>query len=228
MSTLTTPQKDLVCAIENEVQKHSLLKHAFYQAWSAGKLTKEQLQGYAKEYYFVATQVPKVMEAIEKNLPQKFPFAIRDTFAKQIEEEREHIELWERFASSLGITEGELESYEPTRTVKDAVASIIEAAEEGFEEGVAAMYAFECDLPAISQSKIDGLMKFYGLRSDDAHAYFNEHLMEEKHLCFWRNLIQKFDAAKKPSAMLAAKSTTKAQNQVLDGVMERYCADMDC
>lgn len=227
MLTLT-PSLDLVSAIESEVQKHSLLQHPFYIMWSKGMLTKEQLSGYAKEYYYAAKHVPNVMEAIRVNLPKNLSSQTRDTFAKQTEEEREHIELWERFASALGVTEGELEAYEPTDTVKEAVASIIEAAEEGFEQGVAAMYAFECDLPAISQSKIDGLIAFYGLRSDDAHAYFEEHLREEKHLCFWRELLKKFPASKMPSALLAAKSTVSAQNKVLDGVVERYCPDMVC
>ena len=227
MPTLT-PSKDLVSAIEAEVQKHSLLQHPFYLAWSKGMLTKDQLAGYAKEYYYAAKHVPNVMEAIAENLPKSLSAETRDTFAKQAEEEGEHIELWERFASALGVTEGELEAYEPTDTVKEAVTSIIEAAEEGFEEGVAAMYAFECDLPAISQSKIDGLIKFYGLRNDDAHAYFEEHLREEKHLCFWRNLLKKFTAAKMQPALMAAKGAVRAQNEVLDGVMERYCPEMDC
>lgn len=189
MPTLTTPS--LISAIESEVQKHSLLKHPFYLAWSAGKLTKEQLAGYAKEYYFLAKNVPAVMEAIFKNLPREAGDRTRETFAKHAEEEREHIELWERFASSLGVSEKDLESYEPTEIVKEAVASIVEAASEGFEEGIAAMYAFECDLSAISESKIDGLIKFYGLKSNDAHAYFEEHLREEQHLCFWRELLRR-------------------------------------
>ena len=227
MPTLTPP-KDLVSQIESAVQKHSLLQHPFYKAWSAGKLTQAQLAGYAKEYYYAAKHVPRVMEVIKGNLPKSASMRTRETFMKQAEEEYQHIELWERFASSLGITEGELEMYEPTETVKEAVASIIDAAEEGFEEGVAAMYAFECDLPAISQSKIDGLKKFYGLKSEDAHAYFEEHLKEEQHLCFWRDLLRKFDAAKASSALMSARETVHAKNRVLDGVMERYCAGMAC
>ncbi len=227
MPTLT-PSRDLISAIEGEVQKRSLLQHPFYKAWSAGMLTREQLAGYAKEYYFAARHVPMVMDAVEKNLPKGTPKSTRKVFQKQALEEREHIELWERFASALGVTEKELEAYEPTETVKEAVASIVETAQEGFEQGVAAMYAFECDLPAISQSKIDGLVKFYGLQSDDAHAYFEEHLREEQHLCFWRDLLRKFDAAKVPSVLSAAEATVRAQNRILDGVMERYCPGMDC
>ena len=92
-------------------------------------------------------------------------------------------------------TLAELEEYVPSQTVKDAVELIKQQAELGFEEGVAAMYAFECELPAISESKIEGLKEFYNLSSADAHVYFNEHLAEEKHLCFWRALLSGFSAA---------------------------------
>ena len=218
----------LPTAIEHAVAERSLLQHPFYLAWSRGELTEEQLTGYAKEYYHLARSVPAVMEAIAENLPTDASHRTRATFARQAEEEREHIELWERFASSLGVTGEELEHYEPTATVQEAVSAIVEAASQGFEEGVAAMYAFECELPAISESKIEGLRKFYGLSSENARAYFEEHLREEKHLCFWRELLRKFDGESMPSALAAARATVTAQNRVLDGVCERYCPGMGC
>jgi pyrroloquinoline-quinone synthase len=218
----------IVNAIEQLVAERSLLKHPFYLAWSAGKLTREQLAGYAKEYYFAVRHVPVVMEAIERNLPRDAGIPVRETFARQADEEREHIELWERFASALGVTEEDLENYEPSETVKEAVASIVEAASEGLEEGIAAIYAFECDLPAISKSKIEGLRKFYGLNSQDAHAYFEEHLHEEQHLCFWRSLLRQVAPEKASSCLQAAMMTVTAQNRVLDGVVEQYIPTMPC
>jgi pyrroloquinoline-quinone synthase len=185
--------------------------------------------GYAKEYYWAAKHVPAVMDAIKKNFPKNLDEQARATFDHNAGEEVEHIELWERFASALGITKKELEEYAPTETVMEAVYSIVEAAEASFEEGIAAMYAFEVDLPAISESKIEGLQKFYGLSSEDAHAYFTEHLAEEKHLCFWRGLLADVPEKKVASALVAAKSTVNAQNRILDGVVERYCPELcDC
>lgn len=214
---------DLVESIENIVSSRSLLKHEFYQAWNRGELTIEHLRGYAKEYYWAAKHVPVVMDSIRGDMPANLSAIQRATFEKNAQEEREHIELWERFASALGITAQELENYVPSQTVKDAVDLIVEQAELGFEEGVAAMYAFECELPAISKTKIEGLQKFYNLSSEDAHAYFNEHLAEEKHLCFWRELLGGFRIEKAEDCMNAARSTVTAQNRILDGVVERYC-----
>lgn len=222
------PMTHLSSAIESLVSSKSLLKHPFYQAWSKGELTLKDLQGYAKEYYYAAKSVPVVMETIRKNAPYTLTQIQRETFAKNAREEVEHIELWERFASALGIMQDELNTYEPTQTVKDAVTLIVEQAELGFEEGVAAMYAFECELPAISESKISGLQKFYNLSSCDAHAYFNEHMAEEKHLCFWRALLDSFADSKQGDCLVAAKSTVSAQNRILDGVIERYMPMMSC
>lgn len=215
MSTLSS-------SIESIVSARSLLQHPFYQAWSKGELTLTDLRGYAKEYYYAAKHVPVVMETIRKNAPSTLTELQRETFEKNAAEEVEHIELWERFASSLGITQEELDSYEPTSTVMDAVAGIVEQAGLGFEEGVAAMYAFECELPQISESKISGLQKFYNLSSADARAYFDEHMAEEKHLCFWRALLDQFAEEKCEDCLLAARATVTAQNKILDGIVERY------
>ncbi len=212
--------------IEKAVSERSLLDHPFYRAWSAGTLTRKELVGYAKEYYWVAKNVPNVMGAINANLPTSTDAKTRATFMEHLREEREHIVLWKRFGKSLGISGIELDAYRPTEKVQKAVADMVNIARKGFEEGVAAMYAFECDLPAISRSKIAGLKKFYAMKSEDAHVYFKEHIKEEKHLRFWRRLLRAVPTAKRHRALFAAKKTVEAKNRILDGVMERYCTTM--
>ncbi|OGG53156.1 hypothetical protein A3H16_00025 [Candidatus Kaiserbacteria bacterium RIFCSPLOWO2_12_FULL_53_8] len=222
---MSTPVS-LVSAIEKAVSERSLLKHPFYQAWSAGALTRQQLAGYAKEYYWVARNVPGIMNEIEKRVPASLAAGTKKILAEQASEEREHVELWERFARSLGITKKQLRSYRPTTTVRNAVSNITKTARKGFEEGIAAMYAFESELPAISSTKSEGLIKFYGLRSKDAHVYFKEHIKEEKHLRLWRRFLRNVAPARRRAALAAARTAVAAQNQVLDGVMKRYCTGM--
>jgi len=41
----------LIQKIDRIIEERSLLKHPFYQTWSDGKLTREALVGYSKEYY---------------------------------------------------------------------------------------------------------------------------------------------------------------------------------
>ena len=43
---------------EQEIAQYDLLKHPFYQAWSAGELTKEDLKFYAEQYYHQVSEFP--------------------------------------------------------------------------------------------------------------------------------------------------------------------------
>ncbi|MGI0079282.1 MAG: pyrroloquinoline quinone biosynthesis protein PqqC, partial [Nitrososphaerales archaeon] len=42
--------QSLVERINREVEERSLLKHPFYEMWSRGQLSLDDLSGYSKEY----------------------------------------------------------------------------------------------------------------------------------------------------------------------------------
>ena len=142
---------------------------------------------------------------------------------QNIAEEQSHIDLWVRFARALKISEAELHDYQPSVQVKLAVRSLEELVSKGEEEAVAAIYALERELPKIAETKMDGLEKFYGLTSDDARVYFQEHLNEEKHFSVWMSLDVREELARP-----AVETSMKAQNQILDAVCERCGICMDC
>ncbi len=205
--------------IETIVADKSLLKHPFYQTWSRGELTKEQLAVYAKEYFHLVKRIPGIVARVQAQLSDDVLKASLDH--NRLEEE-EHVELWKRFAKSLGISEAELVNHVPSKACAKAVADLEALAERSVEEGVATMYALECELPAIAKTKMEGLKEFYGLTSDDAQIYFEEHLKEEKHLQEWR----KFPLGIRSSA--AAKASIAAQNQALDAVCMECGLPIDC
>src|ERR1035438_4727823 len=43
--------KPFVSLLEERIHRYDLLSHPFYQAWSAGELTREDLRTYAEDYY---------------------------------------------------------------------------------------------------------------------------------------------------------------------------------
>jgi len=43
--------KTLIESLDALIEKHHLLKHPFYQAWTQGKLSKDSLALYAEQYY---------------------------------------------------------------------------------------------------------------------------------------------------------------------------------
>lgn len=207
--------------VENKIQEKSILHHPFYDEWSRGALTKEQLVGYAKEYYFLVRHIPKIVLNIYNQAPDK----LRPFIERILREESEHVELWERFANSLEISTTDLLHYIPHKKVQDAVTELLKMSQRSFDEAVTLIYTFELELPKVSETKKEGLIEFYGLSSDDALIYFNEHLHEENHLKVWRNYLNNVVKEKRSDLEQITNTTLACQHQVLDGVLENYhCA----
>jgi pyrroloquinoline-quinone synthase len=212
---------NIVQRIDLEIEKRSLLKHSFYQMWSEGRLTVDHLQGYSKEYFQLVKAVPKFVEGIAKGTDNQ-------DIADNAKEEAEHVEPWVRFASALGVSRNDLVNYAGADKTNAAVAKMMELASASFEEAVAAMYAYEMELPKISSSKIDGLKKFYGMDSEDATKYFEIHEEADvRHAQVWREILQKIPADRQPAAFAAAVESLEAQNILLDSVQEKYVG-MNC
>ena len=208
---------NIVPRIDSEIEKHSLLKHSFYKMWSEGKLTIDHLQGYSKEYFQLVKIVPKFVESISKTTGNS------DISTSNAREEAEHVELWARFATALGVSRSDLISYGGSEKTNEAVAKLMGLADLTFEEAVAAMYAYEMELPKISRSKIDGLKKLYGMDSDDATKYFEIHEEADvRHAQVWREILQRIPSERHDAVINAAIKSLQAQNNLLDSVHEKY------
>lgn len=211
----------LVEKIDVEIERRSLLKHPFYKAWSEGKLDLGELKGYSMEYFQLVKVVPKMVENIgsktdDANLSREISQSLR--------EENEHIAPWVEFARSLGVGENELQRYTGDSSANAAISELGSLTGLSFDEGVAAMYAYEKELPKISRSKIDGLKKFYGLSSHESTHYFEIHeVADVKHAELWRGILNGITPENEESILSAAKRSLESQNKLLDAVMEKYC-----
>lgn len=212
--------KKLVKMINAEIDKRSVLKHPFYQKWSKGELTLEQLQGYSKEYSRLVKSIPKMVSNIaDRTIDKQSCISIRQSER----EEYEHIEPWSKFAFKLGVPRAVLDTYEGTVETNRAVSKLQGISEKSFEEGISSLYAYEMELPKISRSKLDGLKQFYNLTHTDATEYFRIHeVTDVRHAEIWRDLIEKIPLAKQEIALGAAIDSLKAQNDLLDSVYENY------
>lgn len=216
---------DIVGRIDSEIEKRSLLRHPFYQMWSEGKLTVDHLQGYSKEYFQLVKAVPAMVEAIAASSAglQAAKDSASDIGANA-REEADHVEPWVRFAGALGVSREELVGYAGTAKTSEAVSALAGLSSLPFEQAVAAMYAYEAELPKISRSKIDGLAKFYGMGGNkDAMNYFEIHEEADvRHAQVWRDILNKIPPEKQEAAFNAAVESLKAQNLLLDSVQEKY------
>ena len=208
----------LIKKIDQIIEDKSLLNHPFYEMWSEGKLEFQSLVGYSKEYYQLAKQVPKFMEPIVDMAPSD----ARSELISNMNEETEHIRLWENFAFSMGITKDDLTSYQGLKKTNEAVNNLASLM-ESYDEGACAMYAFEKEIPKISKTKMEGLKNFYGLDSKDATEYFEEHMSADiRHAASWKKIIN--SSSKNHDKLLKiAKKLVDAQNLLLDSCYEAYC-----
>jgi len=214
---------NVVQRIDSEIEKRSLLKHSFYKMWSEGKLTLDHLQGYSKEYFQLVKIVPRFVESIAKATGSP------DIIINNAREEAEHVELWVRFAAALGVSKSDLISYGGSEKTNEAVANLMALANLTCEEAIAAMYAYEMELPKISRSKIDGLKKLYGMDSEDATKYFEMHEEADvRHAQVWREILQRIPPERQESAFNAAITSLQAQNMLLDSVHEKYVGSLYC
>ena len=209
---------ELIQKIDDIIEAKSLLKHPFYEMWSDGKLTIDSLAGYSKEYFQLVKAVPLFMNPIIDGAPQD----VASELATNQQEEHDHIALWIKFAGQLNISESNLADYGGLEKTQQAVSDL-SGLMDTFEEGACAMYAFEKEIPKISQIKLDGLAKFYGITSDDGTEYFRIHTEADiRHTASWRNILEK-SSTDASSLTLIAEKSVDAQNLLLDACYDAYC-----
>ncbi len=209
---------NIIKRIDEMIDNRSLLKHPFYQMWSDGELTQDSLAGYSKEYFQLVKAVPFFMKPIIEKAPDS---VISELIANQ-QEESDHVKLWIDFAGELGVSEDELTSYTGLTKTRNAVSDLNELMNT-YEGGACAMYAFEKEIPKISQTKLDGLAEFYKMTSDEATEYFKIHTEADiRHTISWRNILKKSSTDSNNLFEIADKSIS-AQNLLLDSCYEEYC-----
>ena len=208
----------LIKRIDEMIEERSLLKHPFYQMWSDGKLSLYSLTGYSKEYFQLVKSVPSFMTPIIKQAPD----SLRSELISNQEEEVKHIKPWMRFAKTLGVDQKELDQYQGLPKTRKAISQL-SSLMNSFEEGSCAMYAFEKEIPKISQIKLEGLAEFYGISSEEATEYFTLHTEADiRHAAAWRNALQQSSSKNEDLIQIAEKSIS-AQNLLLDSCYESYC-----
>jgi pyrroloquinoline-quinone synthase len=168
--------------IDQIVDEFHLLEHPFYQAWNDGKLTIESLQDYACQYYHHVEAFPTYLSAVHAQTDDLN--TRRHILQNLIDEEAgepNHPDLWLLFAKSLGLKNStviETQLWDETINLIQTFKN--RCAERGTVTGIAALYAYESQIPEIAETKIDGLKKYYGMDSKEATEYFHIHIEADK------------------------------------------------
>lgn len=162
--------------VESAIEQRSLLKHPFYQAWQKGELTVEDLKVYARMYYPHVAAFPRYVSATHSGCQD---IGLRQLLLENlIEEERggeNHPELWLRFAEGLGLSRAEVLGGAVPEASRKCVAAFERLSRKSALSGLAALYAYESQIPAVSRTKIDGLKAFYGITDPGSLKFFEVH-----------------------------------------------------
>ena len=161
---------DLLERIDALIAERHLLKHPFYTKWKAGELTRDELQEYARQYYAFESSFPRFLSALHSRTEDA---GVRQRILDNLWDEEHgkdnHAEMWLQFAEGIGVARDDVKSAPRNAATQSLVDMYREVtAEQPVAEGVAAIYAYERQVPEVAQTKIDGLKRHYGI--DDAAA----------------------------------------------------------
>lgn len=216
--------------LDARIAKYDLLCHPFYKAWSAGELTREDLRGYALDYYQHVNAFPSYLAAFALRLNdgvlrQAVLANMRDEQGGEAEDA--HSDLWMDFAEGMG---GARNAYghETVPEMKDLVQRFTQVAENGTPaEALAAFYAYESQVPRVAMEKERGLRERYGA-DERTTRYFTLHATADVyHANVWRDQLGKQlteNPGASEKALNSAESAAKALWTALDGIEARRMA----
>jgi pyrroloquinoline-quinone synthase len=186
---------DVIAGIDAARARWNVLEHPFYTRWEQGELTREELARYAGEYRHAVVALARAAH----------------TARLHADEEAQHIALWDDFASALPVEE-QAEPLPQTRCCATAWAAA------GDELGAAAiLHAIEAGQPAISETKLRGLLEHYGFSADSPGIeYFKIHgERDHEHAAEARTVL---DGADDERLVRLAEAALAANWALLDGV----------
>jgi pyrroloquinoline-quinone synthase len=196
--------------IEASRAQHNVLEHPFYQRWSAGELSRDELARYSGQYRHATEAIARLCA----DTVEAAPAERREEIERHAAEEEDHVRLWDDFIDAAGGEIGAEPTAETTECVRTWTAS------DGYLPALARLYAIESGQPEISRIKLEGLSRFYGIDGGSGSEYFRVHqASDDAHAEESRRLIDEAMTDEDEDAIVeAAESAFRANWRLLDGV----------
>jgi pyrroloquinoline-quinone synthase len=194
--------------IEESRSRWNVLCHPFYERWSRGELTLEELARYSGQYRHAVEAIAAMSSGAAGALPD------HPQLARHADEEASHVRLWDGFVAAVGGSRDAL----ATPETADCVAAW--TADDGALATLARLYAIESGQPEISRTKREGLAAFYGIENGSGTAYFRVHESRDaEHAAQAHELIEQLAGDGDEDEIVAAAETAfRANWRLLDGV----------
>ena len=220
--------KPFIDQLDEKIKDKHLLNHPFYETWNAGELSHEAIKEYSAQYFKHVSSFPRYLSSIHSNCDDlKTRQMLLDNLIDEERGSENHPELWMRFAESMGNSRKSVENKKAMKEIEELVATFYSLSKsEQYHVGLAALYCYESMQPEISETKKDGLQKFYGIKDEKALKFFTVHMHADKwHREVVRNLLAELsDTKEKQGEILAAvDSALLVLNNFLSGMEREYC-----
>src|SRR6266849_3262791 len=212
--------------IDNDIAEKHLLKHPFYLAWTRGELSNEALTDYARQYYHHVAAFPTYLSAVHAKCDDQA--TRKELLSNLIDEEAgspNHPELWLNFVKGLGVSKVDVRNTEKQPETKNLIDTLRSVCRGGSTaEGLAALFAYESQIPAICESKIDGLKKHYGFTDPKHYEYFSIHIEADKeHSAAEREMLSAYiDNRNIGNVRTSVRRVLDALWEMLSGVCRRH------
>jgi pyrroloquinoline-quinone synthase len=217
---------EFVQELNARVARFDLLCHPFYQAWSEGKLTRDDLREYSAEYYHHVAAFPTYLSAFHARLEDgELRRSVLRNLADEEIEGRAHADLWLDFAAGMGASANEVRSRKPIAEIEALITHFRTVAAKGTRaEALASFYAYESQVPRVAKEKARGLRELYGADAKTC-GYFTLHqLADVQHSAVWRDELERELAAhpeEREAALAAGERAAEKLWQALDGVQRQ-------
>jgi pyrroloquinoline-quinone synthase len=214
---------ETIASLDRLSAELSLLKHPFYQAWTAGTLSADRLRNYAVQYYQHVAAFPRYLSALHSRCDD---LETRQLLLENlIDEERgpgNHPELWLKFAQMLGLSRDEVLAASPIPATTALIDTFNGLSRDlPLSAGLAALYVYESQVAEVASAKIDGLQRFYGITDDAGVEFFTIHRdTDPYHAKAVAQLIERHQAGLADDAipLQAARTALAAVWDLLDNV----------
>jgi pyrroloquinoline-quinone synthase len=216
---------ELLNKIDAAIGEKNLLKHPFYQDWQAGKLSRESLQLYAAQYYRHVEAFPRHLRVLAARTEGELRGIVEENLAEEENPSAPHPKLWRDFAGAVGVSEDDIADCPALPGTQHVVQTFREiCGDRPVAEAVAALYAYEAQVPEIATTKIDGLKKFYGVESREGLAYFAVHEEADKtHRAAWRGWLEEHADGNEEAILATTNEALDALWGALDAVHGEKC-----
>jgi pyrroloquinoline-quinone synthase len=213
---------DLIDRIDALIAERHLLQHPFYVKWRDGTLPTEAIQEYARQYYAFESTFPRLLSTIHSRCEDPdVRQALLDNLWDEEHGEVNHAELWLRFAEGMGVDRGEVRAAsrnDGTRRLLDTYWRL--TSDAGLAAAIAALYAYERQVPEVAAEKIRGLVERYGIEDQRTLAFFTVHsTLDIEHSDAERSMVRSLAAEAGEDAVIdATRDTLDAWWGFLDAV----------